>query len=48
MATSQKNSDTQNQLRVAQATIRIAHLLNKTEGIEAAIEKLMNEFIDLV
>ena len=40
--------DTQIQLLVSQAALRIARLLNQTDGVDAAINIMMNEFIDLV
>ncbi|KAA3609279.1 MAG: GAF domain-containing protein [Calditrichaeota bacterium] len=40
-------STIENQLKVAQAVIRIARLFNKAKGLDTAIEKMMNEFIDL-
>ena len=41
-------ADTQNQLLVSQAALRIARLLNQTDGVDAAVNIMMNEFIDLV
>ncbi len=41
-------ADTQNQLLVSQAALRIAKLLNQTDGIDSAINMMMSEFIDLV
>ena len=45
--TPQKNIEIQNQLQVANAALRIARLLSKSENLEAAVENLMHEFVGL-
>ena len=42
------NIDIQNQLKTAQAANRIARLLSKADGLDAAIENMMCEFVELV